>query len=186
MQSHIYQQGRLVYNYLTNFWKLSHLLNGTGATAGDWVQALERLTLRNDLSLLTLLCWSEVLPAVRLLRRTRAWCPACYEEWRKANQIAYEPLLWSLEVVKVCCRHQIPLQQRCPSPSCRQAQLPLAPRSLPGYCAKCNSWLGSEAQKEAFVYKTSLFSNITTAPLLSQGINSAADLTNPAYNYFNS
>jgi len=86
---------------------------------------------------------------VRLLRRTRAWCPACYEEWRKANQIAYEPLLWSLEAVKLCCRHQIPLQQRCPSPNCRQAQLPLAPRSLPGYCAKCNSWLGSEAQKEA-------------------------------------
>ena len=41
-----------------------------------------------------------------------------------------------------------------------------------------------DAQKLAFVYKTSLFSNITTGPLLSQGINSAADLTNPAYNYF--
>jgi TniQ len=148
-QSHIYQQGRLVYNYLTNFWKASHLLNGTRATAGDWVQALEQLTLRNDLSWLTLLCWSEVLPAMRLLRRTRAWCPACYEEWRKANQIAYEPLLWSLKVVKVCCRHHIQLQQRCPSPSCRQAQLPLAPRSMPGYCTKCNRWLGSEAQEEA-------------------------------------
>lgn len=40
------------------------------------------------------------------------------------------------------------------------------------------------AQKLAFVYRTSVFSNITTAPLLSQGINSAADITNPAYNYF--
>jgi hypothetical protein len=42
----------------------------------------------------------------------------------------------------------------------------------------------NQAQKEAFVYKTALFSNITTQPLVSQGINSAADLTNPAYNYF--
>ena len=42
----------------------------------------------------------------------------------------------------------------------------------------------NQAQKEAFVYKTSMFSNITTAPVLSQGINSVADLTNPAYNYF--
>ncbi len=42
----------------------------------------------------------------------------------------------------------------------------------------------AEAQKLAFVYKTSVFSNITTAPLLSQGINSAADISNPAYNYF--
>lgn len=42
----------------------------------------------------------------------------------------------------------------------------------------------SEAQKEAFVYKTSVFSNITTEPLLTQGINSAADISNPAYNYW--
>ena len=41
-----------------------------------------------------------------------------------------------------------------------------------------------EAQKEAFVYKTSMFTNIITGPLVSQGINSPADLTNPAYNYF--
>jgi hypothetical protein len=44
----------------------------------------------------------------------------------------------------------------------------------------------SQAQKEAFVYKTSLFSNITTMPLLSQGTNSLADLSNPAYNYWSS
>jgi hypothetical protein len=42
----------------------------------------------------------------------------------------------------------------------------------------------SEAQKEAFVYKTSLFSNISTTPLVTAGVNTAADLSNPAYNYF--
>lgn len=42
------------------------------------------------------------------------------------------------------------------------------------------------AQKQAFIYKTSVFSNITTQPLLTQGINSTADITNPAYNYFSS
>jgi hypothetical protein len=42
------------------------------------------------------------------------------------------------------------------------------------------------AQKLAFVYKTSVFSNVTTQALLSQGINSVADITNPAYNYFSS
>ena len=40
------------------------------------------------------------------------------------------------------------------------------------------------AQKLAFVYKTSVLSNITTTPLLSQGTNSAADISNPAYNYW--
>lgn len=42
----------------------------------------------------------------------------------------------------------------------------------------------AEAQKLAFIYKTSIFSNVTAAPLLSQGINSAADISNPAYNYW--
>ncbi|TXJ22551.1 MAG: hypothetical protein E6Q24_20560 [Chitinophagaceae bacterium] len=40
------------------------------------------------------------------------------------------------------------------------------------------------AQKLAFVYKTSVLSNISTTPLLSQGSNSAADISNPAYNYW--
>ena len=40
------------------------------------------------------------------------------------------------------------------------------------------------AQKLAFIYKTSVLSNVTTTALLSQGINSAADLSNPAYNYW--
>jgi hypothetical protein len=42
----------------------------------------------------------------------------------------------------------------------------------------------SESQKLAFIYKTSVFSNISTAPLLSQGINSVADISNPAYDYW--
>jgi len=42
----------------------------------------------------------------------------------------------------------------------------------------------AQAQKLAFIYKTSVLSNVSTMPLLSQGINSAADLTNPAYNYY--
>ena len=44
----------------------------------------------------------------------------------------------------------------------------------------------STLQKEAFVYKTSVFSNIDTASLLSLGVNTAADLSNPNYNYWSS
>ena len=42
----------------------------------------------------------------------------------------------------------------------------------------------AEAQKLAFIYKTSIFNNFSTTALLSQGINSAADISNPAYNYW--
>ncbi|MDQ6889583.1 MAG: T9SS type A sorting domain-containing protein, partial [Bacteroidota bacterium] len=42
----------------------------------------------------------------------------------------------------------------------------------------------ADAQKEAFIYKTSVFSNITTTSLLSLGVNTAADINNPDYNYW--
>lgn len=44
----------------------------------------------------------------------------------------------------------------------------------------------NELQKEAFVYKTSVFSNIDTTALLSMGVNTAADLSNPDYNNWSS
>ncbi|MEP6748624.1 MAG: choice-of-anchor J domain-containing protein [Bacteroidota bacterium] len=42
----------------------------------------------------------------------------------------------------------------------------------------------TEVQKLAFVYKTSKFSNIHTDSLLSKGVTTAADLSNPYYNAF--
>ena len=71
-------------------------------------------------------------------------------------------------------------------------------RQMPGYQYISNNYgshtnpfapnpiaLG-EVQKLAFVYKTSVISNIDTAALLSQGINTAGDITNPSYNNWSS
>jgi hypothetical protein len=44
----------------------------------------------------------------------------------------------------------------------------------------------AEAQKLAFVYKTSMFSNVTTAALLSKGINTALDVSSASYNNWSS
>jgi endonuclease/exonuclease/phosphatase family metal-dependent hydrolase len=45
----------------------------------------------------------------------------------------------------------------------------------------------AEAQKLGLIYKTALFpGGVTGQALLSAGINSAADITNPAYNWFSS
>lgn len=45
----------------------------------------------------------------------------------------------------------------------------------------------AEAQKLAFVYKTAVISPIgQPVALIANGVNTAADLTNPAYNYFSS
>lgn len=71
-------------------------------------------------------------------------------------------------------------------------------RQMPGYSyVVCNygshtnpyeSGAGSinDAQKEAFVYKTDLFKNVQTRPMLTNGVNTAEDLSNPNYNYWSS
>lgn len=115
-------------------------LNGTGLMASTQVMALEALTLRNDLRGLTMLTWASVLPSKGLLRSVRAWCPTCYQEWRAAGQVIYEPLIWALDVVRICPRHHRHLLFLCPH--CQQ-QLPLLSwRSVPGYCSKCHRCLG--------------------------------------------
>lgn len=68
--------------------------NGTAQKrAGTAVYALERLTLQRSLRFLTLLTWEGAFPVYKLLRSTRACCPACLEEWRSTGQVIYEPLL---------------------------------------------------------------------------------------------
>lgn len=129
-------------SYLHGMSSRTEAFNGTGAMAADLVQALERLTTQNNLRLLTMLTWAEVLPAKGLLRHNRAWCPMCYEDCLEGKRSVCDPLLWSLEVVKICPNHRQPLQSHCPH--CER-QLPfLGWLSRPGYCSKCGGWLGQK------------------------------------------
>ena len=120
----------------------AHAFNGTGDMARDWVEALEKLTLRNDLRLLTLLSCAEIFPSHGLLRNRKAWCPTCYQDWLMSEQIVYDPLVWTIEVVKVCSHHYRPLRFHCPH--CQQQLLLLDWRSRPGYCSHCDGWLGTD------------------------------------------
>jgi DNA-binding XRE family transcriptional regulator len=115
-------------------------INGNRSTATNWVLALETLTLCSNLHFLTMLTWADVLSTQGLLRGFRAWCPACYQEWRAVGQAIYEPLIWALNVVKVCPLHYQCLQIRCPN--CHKKLPKLAWSSRPGYCSSCKGWLG--------------------------------------------
>lgn len=132
-----------------NFWtKYTRFLSGTRSLARDTVRALETLTLRSELRFLTMLTWAAALPGRGLIRGNRAWCPACYEEWHSAEQIVYEPLLWSLAPVTACLRHRRRLRQSCQDDSCQQPSPPLTSRSRPGYCGRCGRWLGVPLEEE--------------------------------------
>ena len=135
---------------LSAFWaKDARALNGMRTLARDGVRALESLTLRHDLRFLTLLPWAEGLTPAGVLRARRAWCPDCYTTWQTAQQPIYEPLLWALSVVEICPQHQRRLCWQCPHPLCRQPLAFLGPRARPGYCSKCQGWLGLGPETES-------------------------------------
>ena len=130
------------------FWKKAVGVNGTGTWAQDFVTLAEELTGRADLRCLTMLSWSSILSPRGLLRRSRAWCPLCFASWNASGQVVYEPLLWTLDVIKQCPLHQSLLQTQCPYDDCKKSQPALAPRMRPGYCSTCHRWLGIRPMNE--------------------------------------
>jgi hypothetical protein len=130
-----------------SFRSLTPAVDGHGIIAGTYITSLQKLTMRDDLHFLTMLPWKGVISHRHLTRPKRAWCPACYYEWRANGTAVYEPLAWSLAVVTVCSRHRQPLWSRCHF--CQRELHHLASRSRPGYCAMCHAWLGEPAEKRS-------------------------------------
>lgn len=122
-------------------------INGTGALATEWSTLLEQLTGRSDLHFLTLLWWIGTFSARGHLRKTPAWCPACYAEWLQRDLPIYQPLFWMIHVVTVCPQHQQWLEERCPH--CQKHQSVIALGTHPGHCTQCNIWLGSPPETGA-------------------------------------
>ncbi len=130
------------YSRLEAFWKrTSSSLNGITSIACEWVDTLQTMTSWDTLRYTTMLTWSEVIAVKGLLRSTKAWCPQCYEERFQTNNEVYEPLLWALNRIEVCVRHQQLLVSKCPH--CQKTVPILVQGSRPGYCSQCSGWLGS-------------------------------------------
>ncbi|GAA6614407.1 TniQ family protein [Scytonema sp. NUACC26] len=117
------------------------LLNFSGWYTSKLVESLEHLTLRRDLTCLTMMHWHELITCVYLLRDCKAWCPSCYSYWHQNKLPIYEPLLWSFEPVAVCSHHHYPLITQCPY--CNHRLPIIAPNSRLGYCSHCGEWLGN-------------------------------------------
>ena len=115
-------------------------MNGISPAAVKFVTALETLTKRQDLRFLTLLNWKHVFTPFCLLRKVKAWCPDCYQEGRASGQTIYDPLLWVIDAVEICSRHQQYLVSHCPQ--CNNQVSLLRTQSRPGYCHLCEKWLG--------------------------------------------
>lgn len=123
-----------------SFRTLVRAVNGTGVTAKDYTSALEQLTGRNNLCCLTMTIWANVMPHRNLLKPYKAWCPSCYEEFKHKGTPVFDPLLWSLSVITTCAKHHFRLRSHCPR--CDRTIPHLDSHSRPGFCSKCNDWLG--------------------------------------------
>lgn len=163
------------------WWAEARALNGTRTQAQDWVQVLETLTLRNDLRFLTFLPWAEVLDSKKLLRRTRAWCPACYGEWRAASQVVYDPLLWAVAAVTACPRHHRRLRLQCEG--CGRLLPTLASRARSGHCPHCDRWLGAPPEGarglNAALGAAELASQMAVVEAIGAMVAAAPDLSVP-------
>lgn len=120
-------------------------LNGLGTMATDLVGVLETLTVQKNLRFLTCLSWKSVFPPHNLFRECLGWCPHCYEEWYQAGQL-YDPLLWTIDAVKICPRHHQQLCFHCPH--CQQQQRILTWRSQLGFCDRCSEYLGIASETQ--------------------------------------
>lgn len=89
-----------------------------------------------------MLTWREVIGLKKLLRRKKAWCPQCFQEWRQNQQIVYEPLLWTFSAIDFCPNHQRPLVTLCQH--CQKTQPFLTQTAHRGYCLHCMRWLGND------------------------------------------
>jgi TniQ len=127
--------------YLDEIWKRSHSINGIGSLSLELVGTIQELTSLDHLNALTMLSWKNVIANKRLLRKSKAWCPRCYEEWRRSNRTVYDPLLWMVNGVDICLQHQQVLVTECAH--CQAVVRPLTQVSKPGCCTNCQLWLGN-------------------------------------------
>ncbi len=117
-------------------------INGMRDKTRSLVDALENLTLRQDLKFLSCLTWKGIIKERGLFRQNKAWCPQCFEQWRQEKMPIYEPLLWSFKDVNFCPQHHCQLCDRCPH--CDSSSKAIANSSRLGFCSRCKSWLGSD------------------------------------------
>lgn len=133
--------GKGTYHYSSSPAFSASQLNGVQGITDVVTSAFERLTMREDLRHMTLFNWGDVLSSNQLLRSKKAWCATCYEDWLGGGENIYDPLIWAIEVITICPKHNERLYEACPN--CKRRLPFLSKHYLPGYCSSCQTWLGA-------------------------------------------
>jgi len=122
-------------------------MDGMGREASKVTRALEKLTGRSELHLLTMQSYLGLIAKYNLLSENRAWCPYCLEQQRASGKTVYYPLLWGLSYLEKCPIHRNKLFRVCPF--CRTRMPTFSSTAVVGYCDRCTAWLGCGTQRRA-------------------------------------
>jgi AraC-like DNA-binding protein len=117
----------------------AYFINGLGVSPGLWVRAVEAMTCCRNMECLTMLKWRHVFSYQGLLRKHRAWCSACFEDWSNSGKPIYEPLAWALRPSSACPTHRQALSQVCPN--CHRRMPVLSGTLRVGCCSRCKKCL---------------------------------------------
>lgn len=115
-------------------------INGLGKLAQEFSGLTNKFTGRTDLGFTTLQNWSDVLPYRGLLKKTKSWCPKCYEEFKLNDEVIYDPIIWNFQQINYCMKHKTPLVNICGN--CNKTVPVINRKSAPGLCSRCENWLG--------------------------------------------
>lgn len=122
----------------TAFYNQLKRLNSSSMLSREVIKVLMELTGNDDLRYLQF-GFSDFFSKGRVFKDNRSWCPYCLEDMKSKGRIIYEPLIWNFSIVEFCKKHMCKLQTICPI--CGQEMI-FTPKSIPGYCSRCHSWLG--------------------------------------------
>ncbi|MEH7387805.1 TniQ family protein [Bacillus sp. JJ1521] len=120
-------------------------INGLGKLAYEFTELTNSFTGRTDISCTTLQNWSSILPNRGLFKKTKSWCPDCFEELRVNEEVIYEPLIWNIQMVNYCIKHRTKLVNLCEN--CKRTVPVISRKSIPGFCSRCGNWLGTNSSK---------------------------------------
>ncbi|MFM0499043.1 TniQ family protein [Paraburkholderia caffeinilytica] len=107
----------------------SILLAGCRQQAQIWSTTLNRLTMREDLQLCSLLPLKNLVPLLKLQNQNRRVCIECHREDEMAGRDKYDRLLWRLSAVKACPLHALQLSE-LPTPAKYYSRAQLAENDL--------------------------------------------------------
>ena len=153
-----------------SFWSKAVSLDGMDEWNCDFTAALAKLTGRSELAHLSMYTWKNVISCRGLLRRVRAWCPHCFEEWRVADKIVYEPLMWRLKAISHCPRHSTPLREKCPHERCGRSMPVLSAHAFAGCCYKREGWLGEAIANRTTSTPVRLDAEVTRQRQIASGV----------------